>query len=228
MKTAIPTGLSFAFPSHSGLSDIRKLLEAGEQHLKTGEGAFILDLEETKLFNSMALGSVLKLHNLYRRQNRSVILIHVNQDAMETLKTSGLIHILNIIKPQEERRVDIAEATVNLAVELDFEIYRDIGIFKFGGSMLTPSDTELFFNMAKQILSDGFKMLIDMSDLVYIDSMGIGAIIKIHQIMKSHQGEIRICSAGDILKDILERQNLTSIITLYDTRDQALKDWLAA
>jgi anti-sigma B factor antagonist len=214
----------YIFPAAPGLQDVHALIQAGEKHLAGGSGAFCVDFTENTLLSSLALGAILKLHNLYRRKNRSVILLNVNADAQETLRTSGLNNILNIQR-REDRRIDLSGAGVNIAVELDFEIYRDVGIFKFSGSMLTPSDSELFFNMAKKILVDGHKMLIDMGDLVYIDSMGIGSIIKIHQIMKEHEGEIRICSAGDILKDLLEKQNLLSIIPIFETRDAALHDW---
>jgi anti-sigma B factor antagonist len=216
---------TFTFSAVPGIKEIREFIEAGENYLSRDGGAFFVDCVRISLFNSIALGAVLRLHNLYRRQGRSVILLNVSGEVITTLNTSGLIHILNV-QQSKGQKIDIASAVVNIAVEIDFEIHEDIGIFKFGGSMLTPTDNELFFNMAKKIITEGHKMLIDMSELVYIDSMGIGAIIKIHQLMKEHKGEIRLCSAGDILREVLESQNLTSVVPLFENKEAALKGWV--
>jgi anti-anti-sigma factor len=221
---ATKSSLTYPLPADPSLTNIRNLIEAGEKHLAEGSTPLLLNLEKLSYANSLLIGAFLKLHNLYHRKERALTLINVKPDVYELLSSSGLIHILNVTKP-EEVRIDTTGAAVNLGIELDFEIYKDVGIFKFSGSMLTPHDSELFYNMALRILKDGHKMLIDMSDLVYIDSMGIGSIIKIYKIMREHKGEIRICSAGDILKGVLESQNLTFLIPLYDTRDQALRDW---
>lgn len=216
----------YALPEVVGLAETRALMAESEKFLnESSEGNLLIDCLKAELITSLTLGAIVKLHNQFRKKGRDVLLSNLSSDVMETLRASSLIHILKVEKKEAPRTLDIARAVVNISLELDFELCGDIGIFKFGGSMLTPSDSELFFNMAKQILADGHKMLIDMSELVYIDSMGIGSLIRLHQLMREQKGEIRICSPGDILKDLLEKQNLSAIIKLYETRDSALKGW---
>lgn len=218
---------TFKLPATSNPNTIRSLSEAGEAFLKDGNtGSFIVDCGQIVLLNSLLIGSLVRLNNLYSRQKRQMVLSNVGDEVLEILRSCSLINILKIRKPGDDRILDVAHAMVKTSLEIDFETYRGVGIFKFKGSMLAPADSDLFINMARMILREGHKMLIDMGDLIYIDSLGIGAIIKVHMEMKDQKGEIRICSAGDILKDLLKTQHLDTIIPLYETRDQALNGWL--
>lgn len=205
------------------IHDVQKLIGAGEEFLKSpGGGDFIIDLADVPLVNSITLGAFLRIHNRFKQADRSLVLRNACDNVMHILHTTGLIHLLKI---QAERVMDTDGAGVNISLTLDFEIYQDFGIFKFGGSMITPKDSELFYQTAAKILSDGYRMLLDMTDLVFIDSLGIQSILRLHRDMKEHKGEIKICNAGPILNELLERSSLTSVIRIYDSRDEALKGW---
>ncbi|MFH0919354.1 MAG: STAS domain-containing protein [Fibrobacterota bacterium] len=219
--------LNYILPQTMQLTETQALLKAGETFLvKQKQGDLSIDFKACQYLNSLALGVIIKLNNLYRQKKRRLFLKNVPVEILETLRSTSLDKVLLIETSDTNRCIDTANAAVSLSIQMDFEFYREVGIFHFSGSMLTPQDADLFYNMARRILLEGHKMLIDMSDLVYIDSMGIGAIIRIYQIMKEHKGEIRICGAGDILKELLDRQNLTSLIKVYNTADKALDGWL--
>lgn len=222
-----PKEKTYQLLSGSAPKTIHALTEDGEAYLneKSG-GSFIIDCGRIDMLNSLLIGSLVRLHNLYARKNRQLVLSNVGTGVYEILKSCSLNNILKIRKPGEDQVLDVEQALVKISLEIDFEMYREIGIFKFKGSMLAPADSDLFINMARMILREGHKMLIDMSDLIYIDSLGMGAIIKVHVEMKSQKGQIRICSPGAILKELLESQHLDSLIPLYETRDQALQGWL--
>jgi anti-anti-sigma factor len=218
---------NYKMPAIMQLADIQALLKTGEEFLDTHpSGNLNIDLTAPTILNSLTLGIIIKLNNIYRNVNRKVVLKNMHANVLETLQATSLIHVLNVETPGDNR-LDTASAAVNFSLQMDFEIYREVGIFHFSGSMLTPHDAELFYNTSKKILQDGYKMLIDMSDLVFIDSMGIGALIKAYQLMKAHKGEIRICGAGDILKELLDRQKLSAMIKIYNTADEALAGWTA-
>ena len=219
--------LVYKLPESLQISDTQALLKKCEAFLATQrKGTLFIDFADNKTLNSLTLGCLIKLNNLCRRQESKLILKNLSESSLEILHSTGLIHVFAIDAPDDSPHINASGAGVSLAIEMDFEFYREVGIFRFSGSMLTPKDADLFFNTAKKILVEGHKMLIDMSGMVFIDSMGIGAIIRIYQIMKEHKGEIRICGAGDILRELLDRQSLSSLIRIYNTADEALSGWV--
>jgi len=220
--------VTYKLPDNPQLSDTRDLILKGEAFLsETESGDFRVDCSQVELVTSMTLGSLVRLNNVFSKKGRSLILSNVSIPMLDSLRSSSLIHILKVDHEETRQVLDIDAAIVKISLEIDFEIEKDIGIFSFSGSMLTPTDTELFYNMAKKIIDDGYRMLLDMNDLVYIGSMGLGALMRLHRAMKEHKkGEIRICSPGIILKDMLDKQSLGEILNIYDTREEAIKDWL--
>jgi anti-anti-sigma factor len=215
-------------PENPQLSDTRDLILKGEAYLlESDSGNFRIDCSKVDLITSMTLGSLVRLNNVFSKKSRQLLLCNVSQSMIDSLKSSSLIHILNVEHNDDRPVLDIDAAIVKISLEIDFELEKDIGIFSFSGSMLTPTDTELFYNMAKKIIDDGYRMLLDMNNLVYIGSMGLGALMRLHRAMKEHsKGEIRICSPGIILKDMLDKQSLGEILNIYDTREEAIRDWL--
>ncbi len=220
--------LTYQLPANPTLADVRAILEKGEHFLNNCEdGTMRVDCSQAAMITSMVLGSLVRLHNQYAKRGRTFLLTNVSDQMRSSLRSSSLIHVFKTEQSDERPVFDIDAAIVNISVEIDFELVGDIGVFSFSGSMLTPSDTEIFYNMGKKIIEDGHQMLIDMADLVYIGSMGLGAIMRLHKIMaEQKRGEIRICSPGAILKDMLEKQSLTSVLKIFDTREAALSGWV--
>jgi anti-anti-sigma factor len=220
--------IAYQLPENPMLSDTKVLLEKAETFLSESDsGSFRVDCSLVNIITSMTLGSLIRLHNMFYRKGRQFLLCNVSEPMIDSLKSSSLIHVLKIEQEDSRPVLDIDSAIVKISLEIDFEIEKDIGIFSFSGSMLTPNDTELFYNMAKKIIEDGFRMLLDMNSLVYIGSMGLGAIMRLHRTMaEQKKGEIRICSPGIILKDMLDRQSLSAVLKIYDTREDALRDWV--
>ncbi|MBL8027426.1 MAG: STAS domain-containing protein [Fibrobacteres bacterium] len=220
--------LTYQLPENPQLSDTRELILKGEAYLsENSTGVFRIDCSKVVLVTSMTLGSIVRLHNVFSKKGRELLLCNTSDSMIDSLKSSSLIHVLKLEHNSSGPELDIDSAIVKISLGIDFEIEKDIGIFSFSGSMLTPSDTELFYNMAKKIIDDGFRMLLDMNELVYIGSMGLGALMRLHKAQKeANKGEIRICSPGIILKDMLDKQSLGAVLSIYDTREEAIKDWL--
>ncbi|OGJ84231.1 MAG: hypothetical protein A2268_10775 [Candidatus Raymondbacteria bacterium RifOxyA12_full_50_37] len=203
------------------------LLNAGKEFLARHPiGNLYLDFTNVTILNSLAIGAIVTLSNRFKEQDCNLVLKNVPESIVQMLNTINLRSFLNIESAKPDKPLDVSAAEVNISLIIDFELIKNVGIFSFSGSLLTPQDSNLYFSMAEQILKDGYKMLLDLSGMVFIDSIGISAMVKVNNIMKKHKGEIRICGAGDILKDVLETHSLTSIIRLYPTREDALDGWL--
>ena len=66
-------------------------------------------------------------------------------------------------------------------------------------------------------------LVLDMADLEFICSLGLGAIISGHLKSRHHQGQIRLVNPQPAVRDVLEKTRLTSLFPIYASVDQALK-----
>lgn len=73
--------------------------------------------------------------------------------------------------------------------------------------------------LQQAIIDKGIKkMIIDLTDVKMITSSGIGIFLNINQSLKS---QLRLASANEEVKKVLELTKVTSVIKLSDTIDQA-------
>ena len=66
-------------------------------------------------------------------------------------------------------------------------------------------------------------IVLDLEDIDFIDSSGIGAIISIYKKIEKKNRKIAIINVSPILRRILELSGLLNIIEIYNSRNKALE-----
>jgi anti-sigma B factor antagonist len=69
------------------------------------------------------------------------------------------------------------------------------------------------------------RMVIDMGGVRYLDSSGVGALIRLLQKARSLGGEIRVANIGGTPKKVLEMSNIITLLKPAPDVDAALKAW---
>lgn len=64
-------------------------------------------------------------------------------------------------------------------------------------------------------------IVLDLADMEFICSSGLGVIIAGHLRCRHHQGKIRIVNPQPEVKNLLETTRLTKIFPIYETVEQA-------
>lgn len=74
-------------------------------------------------------------------------------------------------------------------------------------------------------ISEGFTTLvIDVGDLTYISSNGLRSIISVAKKLTEKRGELRICGATGLVRQVFEITKLTQVFPLHETVESALMD----
>jgi anti-anti-sigma factor len=76
-----------------------------------------------------------------------------------------------------------------------------------------------------QISTGGRKLLIDMTEMHYLDSSGVGALIRIIQQMTQVQGDVRFTGLGGSPRKVLEMSNIISLMKVHTHEEEVLKLW---
>ena len=69
------------------------------------------------------------------------------------------------------------------------------------------------------------KVLMDLSEVSYIDSSGLATLIEMLQRLKKTGGRLRLSNMNDKIKSVFEITKLYKLFEIFDTRDSALKDF---
>jgi anti-sigma B factor antagonist len=69
------------------------------------------------------------------------------------------------------------------------------------------------------------KIVLDMADVPYMDSTGIGELVAAYTSAKSQKAEIKLANRTNKIKDLLGIVQLTSLFDSFDNTDEAVKSF---
>ncbi|MBS1904418.1 MAG: STAS domain-containing protein [Bacteroidetes bacterium] len=86
-------------------------------------------------------------------------------------------------------------------------------------SMLAPELKAEFLILAQP---DVETLVIDLTDVQYIDSAGLSALLLARRQQTSHDGDVRLVGVSDDVRSLLELTQLNRVFPIYDTPQQAI------
>ena len=69
---------------------------------------------------------------------------------------------------------------------------------------------------------DGTRLVLNLSDVSYIDSAGLEEIIFIYQSLKESGGTIMLSNASERVRNLLEITNLSTVLNAHDSEESAI------
>lgn len=105
----------------------------------------------------------------------------------------------------------------------------DVTIVDFKGRLaIGVSDTVLPRIIGEILEEGGRKILLNLSDMDYIDSNGLGELVQVFRESKRHGASLRLLKPHDRVAKTLRLTNLLPMFTVYDTEEDALTAFATA
>ena len=97
---------------------------------------------------------------------------------------------------------------------LTFEIERDgkTAVVKCHGRLVAGTTEELY-QAVKQLLPQTKVVVVDLAELVYVDSTGLGTLVRLHTSARRQGCEFRLLHLGKQLRNVLKLTNLLSVFS---------------
>jgi anti-sigma B factor antagonist len=76
---------------------------------------------------------------------------------------------------------------------------------------LVAGTTEEFHQKVKDLLPQTKLVIVDLGDLAYVDSTGLGVLVRLHTSARKQGCELRLLHLGKQLRNILKLTNLISV-----------------
>lgn len=66
--------------------------------------------------------------------------------------------------------------------------------------------------------------VLDLSRCTYLNSLGIGAFVRLHQGVKPQGGRVRLAACNGFIKSVLSASKLAGVLPQFETIEDALRD----
>lgn len=101
-----------------------------------------------------------------------------------------------------------------------------IGLIEAKGSLVGGDETvELRQAVAGFADREYGKLIIDLSNVTYVNSTAIGVLVSAHTTYSRRGWHIRICGMNKNINNIFVITKLTLVFDVFDTRDEAVKSF---
>jgi anti-anti-sigma factor len=82
-----------------------------------------------------------------------------------------------------------------------------------------------FEQQCESCISEGFtSLVIDLSDLVYISSMGLRSVVASAKKLRDKGGDLRICRLTGLVRQVFEITRLNQVFPPHDSVESALME----
>jgi len=98
-------------------------------------------------------------------------------------------------------------------------------VFVVSGSITHQSVVELYAAIQDSIEKGGSRIVLDLKGTSYVDSSGIGLLVKTSNIAKESGGDLRLVSAPRVFLEVMRLSGLTDQVGTFASTDAAVESF---
>ena len=96
-----------------------------------------------------------------------------------------------------------------------------VAIVDCSGRIVMGEETAFLRSQVKDLLNESRQIVLNLAEVNYIDSSGLGTLVGLYTSARSVGGEIKLAALTGRVKDVLQITKLGSIFEFYDTAEEA-------
>ena len=74
----------------------------------------------------------------------------------------------------------------------------------------------------KKVLTNSKKVVLNLADVTYIDSGGLGTLVGVYSSARAAGADIKLAGLGQRVRDVLQITKLVTVFEVYDSEQKAL------
>ena len=99
----------------------------------------------------------------------------------------------------------------------------NVVIIDMSGSLTLGEPTLLLRETIRRFVADGnFKFLLNLANLTYIDSAGLGELITAYTTVRNRQGDVKLLKVTGKMQGLLQTTKLVTVFDTFNDEKQAL------
>ena len=106
----------------------------------------------------------------------------------------------------------------NMTLDMVRDISDNVTVLRCSGHLVLGEDDDALREKVKNLLLEGHRIVVNLTELEHIDSMGLATIAGLHRLDNSR---IKLVCSSVHLTGLLRRTKLDTVINFYETEDEA-------
>jgi anti-sigma B factor antagonist len=113
-----------------------------------------------------------------------------------------------------------------MAVNITNKQVGDVSVVALNGRIVLGEESTSLRERVKALIADGKKKIVlNMSNVTYIDSAGLGILVAAHVSAKNHGAALHLSNLGEKFNDVLQLTRLMTVFSVYTTEAEAIKSF---
>ena len=113
-----------------------------------------------------------------------------------------------------------------MSVKLTSRQVGDVTVIDAAGRITLGEGASAFRDMIRDLANKGHKkLLLNLSDVSYIDSSGIGELVSGFTTITNGGGQLKLVGLSKRIKDLLQITKLYTVFDVYDDEAQAVRSF---
>jgi anti-sigma B factor antagonist len=109
-----------------------------------------------------------------------------------------------------------------LLLSLDTRQVGRVTIVRCQGRIVAGKESESLRSHISGLLQDRRSILLHLGEVGFVDSSGLGTMVRAHANTRQARGDLKLCNVPDHLLKVLQMTRLTSVFDLHDSEETAL------
>jgi anti-sigma B factor antagonist len=111
-------------------------------------------------------------------------------------------------------------------MKIEKRIKKGVVILDLKGKILIGDDITVLRSSINELVKEKkLKLLINFEQVPYLDSTGLGEIVRTYTTLKKNGGETKILNLGAKVKDLMTITKLITVFEAFDDEDRAIESF---
>jgi len=115
-----------------------------------------------------------------------------------------------------------------MQLKLSTRIVDGIAVLDCAGRIVFGDESSLLRDVAKKLINENKRIVLNLSGVNYIDSGGLGTLVSLFTTAQKAGGSIKLANLTERVGDLLQVTKLLTVFEVYDSEAKALDSYRAA
>jgi len=107
-------------------------------------------------------------------------------------------------------------------MKIDTRQVHDVTVVDMTGRLDTQTSGYAYDEMVRIAKGEAGKVVLNVNNLEYLSSAGLRVILTAAKLLQAAAGEMKICQANGVVKDVLETSGFDNLVHMYDDEKGAV------
>ena len=98
----------------------------------------------------------------------------------------------------------------------------DVVVIRCSGRIVAGEEVRSLQSETEKFLLETKKFVLQLAEVAYVDSGGLGAIVRLLGTLRAARGDLKLCQLSTFLLEVFESTNLKGLFPSYGTEAEAI------